>query len=112
MGEISAQYADIIILTEEDCRTEDVNKIVDQIVEGCNRKTKNKKPKTKNTHQKLKIFRITDRQKAINQAIKLARGGDLVLLTGKGHEKSLCRGKKEHPWSEHEAVKRALHALD
>ena len=111
MGKISAQYADIIILTEEDYRTEDVNKIIEQIAEGCNRKTKNQKPKTKNTYQKLKILRITDRQKAINQAIKLAGRGDLVLLTGKGHERSLCLGKREYLWSEHEAVKCALQAL-
>jgi len=56
-------------------------------------------------------FQIPNRQKAINQAIKLARRDDLVLLTGKGHEKSLCRGKKEHSWSEHKAVKYALRVL-
>ena len=93
MGEISAQYADIIILTEEDYRTESVEKIMEEIEKGIR-----KNPK----------FRVPNRQQAINKAISLAKKGDLVLLSGKGHEKSLCRGKKEYPWSEHEAVKKAL----
>ena len=116
MGGISAKYADLIILTEEDCRTEDVNEIIKEIETGINKKIKNKKLKIKNTclpagtaYKKLKILKIPDRQKAINKAIKLAGRGDLVLLTGKGHERSLCRGKKECLWSEHEAVKQALH---
>jgi len=112
MGEISAQDADIIILTEEDYRTENVNKIIKEISDGCLNKLKTQNSKLKTTTQNLKLFKITDRQRAITKAISLAKKGDLVLLTGKGHEKSLCRGKKEYPWSEHEAVKRALRALN
>lgn len=101
MGEISAQHADIIILTEEDCRTEDVNEIIEQIEIGIS-KTYNLEPRT------YKTLKILNRQAAINKAVTLAGKDDLVLLTGKGHEKSLCRGKKEYPWSEHKAVMRAL----
>lgn len=113
MGEISAKYADVIILTEEDYRTEDVNEIMDEIEKGVK-----KNPKFKTVKQnKVRFtvlnrtpfwFRVSNRQEAINKAVRLAKKGDLVLLTGKGHEKSLCRGKKEYPWSEHEAVKKAL----
>lgn len=102
MGEIAGEYDDIIILTEEDYRTEDVEEIIHQIENGIN--SKNQVPSTK----KISILRLQNRQEAIDKAISLAGKDDLVLLTGKGHERSLCRGKVEYPWSEQEAVKKAL----
>lgn len=99
MGEISAKYADVVILTEEDHRTEDVNQIIEEIGSGIIKH---------GTHNIEHLYKVPNRQEAINRAISMAEKGDLVLLTGKGHEKSLCRGEKEYPWSEHEAVKKAL----
>lgn len=113
MGENSAKYSDILVLTEEDYRTEDVNKIIDEIAKGAvsqgaqvfganevNKALKSKSPV---------IFKISNRQEAISFAIShLAKRGDTVILTGKAHEKSLARGNVEYPWSEHEAVKKAL----
>jgi len=93
MGQISGKYSDLIILTEEDYRTENLKKICLQIASGM-----------KNKDYQI----ILNRQKAIAQAIKIARKGDIVVLTGKAHEKSLCRGKTECPWDEYEAVKKAL----
>jgi UDP-N-acetylmuramoyl-L-alanyl-D-glutamate--2,6-diaminopimelate ligase len=93
MGEASAKYSDIIFLTEEDYRTEDLIKICEQISSGI-----------KNKEHKI----ILDRQEAINQAVKTAKASDVVVLTGKAHEKSLCRGKTEYEWDEYEAVKKAL----
>ena len=92
MGAASARYADIIVLTEEDYRTEDVNEIIDQIARGI--------PKGKEVH------RIPDRASAIEYALSTAKPGDLVILTGKGHEKSLARGTKEYPWSDQDTVKK------
>jgi UDP-N-acetylmuramoyl-L-alanyl-D-glutamate--2,6-diaminopimelate ligase len=57
------------------------------------------------------LFKIPNRQEAINQAISLAKKSDIVVLTGKGHEKSLCRGKIEHPWSDHAGIQEALKKL-
>ncbi len=96
MGEITAKLSDVTILTAEDPRTEKVQDINDQIEAGF------LKAKGKN------LIRIPDRQLAINQAIKLTKSGDLVALFGKSHEKSMCFGTIEHPWSEHQAVKKAL----
>ena len=93
MGKASDKFSDIIILTEEDYRTESLEKICQQISSGI----KNKKCQI-----------IFDRQQAINQAIKTAKKNDVVVITGKGHESSLCRGKIEYPWDEYEAVKKAL----
>jgi len=96
MGQISSQYSDYLILTEEDYRTEDFKKICQQIIEGI----KNKPYEV-----------IKDRQAAINKAIRMAKKGDTVLITGKAHEKSLCRGKKEYPWDEFKAINHALKIL-
>ncbi len=93
MGEASNQFSDQIILTEEDYRTEDLRKICQQIASGI-----------KNKNYQI----ILDRQQAINQAIKTAKKNDVVVITGKAHEKSLCRGKKEYQWDEYKAVEKAL----
>lgn len=94
MGEASAKWADEIILTEEDYREEDPNKICQEIAQGI--------PKGK------KYTVLTDRQKAIDYAISIAKKNDIVIITGKGHEQSLCRGKKEYPWDDTKAVSDAV----
>lgn len=95
MGEASAKWADVIIITEEDYRTEDPMAIANAIGEGIRKSGK-------------RYSVSLDRNKAIGQAIKLARKNDVVVITGKGHEKSLCRGNKEYPWDEVKAVRDAL----
>ncbi len=100
MGEASDKYADITILTAEDPRTEKVNEIIRQICKGM----KNYELRTKNNT----LLIIEDRQQAIDKAIALAKKGDMVVVTGKGHESSMNFGKDEVPWNDHEAVKSAL----
>ncbi|MFH0863636.1 MAG: UDP-N-acetylmuramoyl-L-alanyl-D-glutamate--2,6-diaminopimelate ligase [Candidatus Gottesmanbacteria bacterium] len=104
MGEIAAKYDDIIILTEEDYRTEDNSQIMCEIEKGV---IQNRKFMMGNAI----IYKISDRQDAINKAISLAQKDDLLILTGKGHEKSLCRGTNENPWSDYVAVNKALSQL-
>jgi len=96
MGKIASQLSDVTVLTAEDPRTEDANKIINQIAAGF------KKSRTK------KLYKIPNRQQAINQAIAIAKPGDYVCLFGKAHEKSMCFGTIEYPWSEHQAVQKAL----
>jgi UDP-N-acetylmuramoyl-L-alanyl-D-glutamate--2,6-diaminopimelate ligase len=127
MGKISAQLSDITILTAEDPRTEDVNKIIDQISEGCLKSEAKELPSPSlrgprhlekvagdvaipSGKQTPHLFtRIPDRQQAITYAIsKLAHKGDTILITGKGHEQSMCCGTVETPWSDHQAVQKAL----
>jgi len=102
MGEASDKYADIIILTAEDPRDERIEDINKQILFGI----KNQESRIKNQG----LYIISDRQEAIEKAISLAQSGDVVVVTGKGHEKSMNMGKGEIPWSDHEAVRNALKA--
>jgi UDP-N-acetylmuramoyl-L-alanyl-D-glutamate--2,6-diaminopimelate ligase len=103
MGQISARYANTIIVTEEDYRTENIDDIFAEINKGI--KKVNKHIKDKN------LFFIKDRQEAVNFAFKIATKKDLILLTGKAHEKSLARGKKEFDWDEYKAVENAIKNL-
>lgn len=115
MGEIAGKIADYTVLTAEDPRTEDVRVIIGEIAKGCLKSYAKEADKRKNPQEYLKrheryFWRIPDRQEAINFAVrKLAHNGDIVLVTGKGHEQSMCYGKIEYPWDEFSAVTKALY---
>ena len=96
MGEIASKLADTVVLTAEDPRKEDVNKIINEIVAGI--------PKGyDNYHIKQ------ERGEAITFAVNtMAREGDTVVICGKGHEKSMNYDGIEYPWSDREAVEKAL----
>jgi UDP-N-acetylmuramoyl-L-alanyl-D-glutamate--2,6-diaminopimelate ligase len=95
MGEISSRYADVMVLTSEDPRTEIVNEINAKIKSGI-------------ANEKVKVFEIADRKEAIREAIKMAKKDDLVLVTGKSHEKSMNYGNGEVSWDEYKAIQKAL----
>jgi UDP-N-acetylmuramoyl-L-alanyl-D-glutamate--2,6-diaminopimelate ligase len=97
MGKMSCQYSDIIILTSEDPRKEPVEKIMSEIGSGINKK--------------VKVLKIPDREKAILQAIQIAKKGDLVICTGKSHEKSMNYGHGEVAWDEYKVVKDSLKTI-
>lgn len=95
MGKASSKFADIIILTSEDPRSEDPLIIAEEIERGVK-------------SEKAKVVKIIDRGQAIKEAIRIAQKGDLVLITGKGHEVSMNMGKGEEPWDEFEMVNQAI----
>lgn len=95
MGEISSQYSDIMVLTAEDPRGENVGKISDEIERGVKEK-------------KSEIISIPDRREAIQAAINMADKEDLVIITGKAHEKSINYTGREEPWDEYETVREAI----
>lgn len=102
MGEISARLATITVLTAEDPRTESARDIMNEIFEGC-KKAGGKENET--------VFLIEDRARAIQFACgELGQEGDFVIITGKGHEKSMCYGTVEKPWSDQDEVRKALKA--
>lgn len=73
MGEISGKIADYTIITSDNPRTEEPEKIVSQIEEGI-----------KKTKGKYEV--VVDRTEAIEKAIKMANKRDIIILAGKGHE--------------------------
>jgi UDP-N-acetylmuramoyl-L-alanyl-D-glutamate--2,6-diaminopimelate ligase len=98
-GKLAGEYADEVIITEEDDRDIDGNMIMDMIAEGAE---EGGKVRDKN------LFLILDRTEAINFAVARAQRGDTLLLLGKGHEKTIERADGEHPWDEIATVREAL----
>lgn len=102
MSEISAQKADLTVLTAEDPRTESLADILDVMANGC-RQVGGVEGKT--------FWRIPDRGKAIYFALTLATEKDFVLVCGKGHEQSMCFGTIEYPWDDIKATETAIDAF-
>jgi UDP-N-acetylmuramoyl-L-alanyl-D-glutamate--2,6-diaminopimelate ligase len=99
MGQISAELADITILTAEDPRTESLDDILEEMAEGVI---------SKGRSEGENFWRIPDRGKAIQFAVQLAEAQDVVLICGKGHEQSMCFGETEYPWDDRTALTAAL----
>lgn len=76
MGEIAAQKSDVVIVTTDNPRNEDPEKIMDDIFIGIDRAIFPSK----------EILRISKREDAIAKALDIAQPGDIVLIAGKGHE--------------------------
>lgn len=100
LGRLAAEYADIVIVTNEDPYDDDPAEIIDQVAAGAMAAGK---ILDKN------LFKVLDRREAIERAVELAREGDLVLLTGKGCEQAICVADgKKISWDEREEVKKAI----
>jgi UDP-N-acetylmuramoyl-L-alanyl-D-glutamate--2,6-diaminopimelate ligase len=89
MGAVSERLADVVIITSDNPRTEDPERILDEIETGMTR-----------PHE-----RIEDRHLAIERAIALAGDDDVVLLAGKGHETYQVRGTTNYPFDERAIVR-------
>ena len=89
MGKIACDYSNEIYLTDDNPRFEDPRKIRDDIKKGI---------------QDTSIKEIPDRKKAISEAIKNLNTGDILLVAGKGHEKTQDFGKKKIYFSDKKII--------
>ena len=99
MAEVSAELADLTVLTAEDPRSESLDGILGEMAEGA---------KVKGRHEGESFWRVPDRGEAIKFALQLAKPGDIVLSCGKGHEQSMCFGSTEYLWDDRTAMRAAL----
>ncbi len=97
MGEVAAQLADKIFLTDDETYSEDPEAIRQAVYEGIRKKG-----------GEAKTFIIPDRKEAIEAAFLKAKAGDIVLLTGIGHEDHRNMGGKKIPWNELEIARTLL----
>lgn len=95
MGAIAARLADLAILTSDNPRTEDPERILDDVEEGMGG---------------VAHLRITDRREAIHRALATLQPGDCLLLAGKGHETYQVVGTEKRPFDERTIVLDALGA--
>ncbi|MBR4853605.1 MAG: UDP-N-acetylmuramoyl-L-alanyl-D-glutamate--2,6-diaminopimelate ligase, partial [Alistipes sp.] len=96
MAAIASREADIAILTSDNPRTEDPEKILDQMMEGVD--------------SSAQVLRITDRRQAIRTAVMLARKGDIILVAGKGHENYQIIGREKLHFDDREELRAAFSA--
>lgn len=88
MANLAATYGDFVIITDDNPRNEDPEKIIESIYAGI--------PKEK---QKITLC-IKDRAQAIAKAVALSNSDSVIALLGKGHESYyLCKGEKKY-WSD------------
>lgn len=99
MGAVSAELADLTIVTDEDPRLEDPRVINEAIAEGA---------RHAGARDGESLLVIDDRREAIRRAVGMARAGDVVLLAGKGHEGSIFYGTEKRPWDDRTAAREAL----
>ena len=94
MGEAMAKGADMVIVTDDNPRSEDPAEIRRAILEGC-----------------PDAAEIADRGAAIAEGVRMLGAGDVLLVAGKGHETGQTIGDVTLPFSDHEAVRAAVAAL-
>jgi UDP-N-acetylmuramoyl-L-alanyl-D-glutamate--2,6-diaminopimelate ligase len=93
MGRVAAQLADRAIVTSDNPRSEDPHEIIADILAGVRR---------------AEVAVDADRRDAILRAVAEARGGDIVLVAGKGHEAYQEIGGVRHPFSDAAVAREAL----
>ncbi len=112
MGRASAKYSDLVIITEEDYRTEDPFDIASQISKGLDEAGFQRVDQEAFGRKPKQYTIIINRLEAIMKACEIVEQNDIIVLTGKGHEKSLCRGTKEYPWNDKDAVLRLMRSAN
>lgn len=94
MGRIASQYADFIIVTSDNPRTEEPSTIIDEISQGL--------------ISNAETVKIVDRKEAIQYALSMAEDKDIVLIAGKGHEDYQQIGKERFDFSDKKIVHELL----
>ena len=96
LGKLAAKYCDEIIITNEDPYDEDPMEIINQVAKETSGKSK----------------KISDRRRAIKEALKSAKENDVVVITGKGCEPSICLADgKKIPWDDRKIAKEEFHRI-
>ncbi len=101
MGMVAERLSDVVVITSDNPRSEDPQRIIDEIKRGV--------PAARQTAGRATEIRtVVDRREAIEQAIELSEPHDLILIAGKGHEKYQQIGDRVLPFDDGEVARAAL----
>lgn len=100
LGQLAAEHADIVFVTNEDPYDDDPQQIINEVAAGALALGK---------REGQDLFLVPDRAEALNRAVAMAEAGDLLIATGKGAEQAICvaRGRKI-PWDERTQLREAI----
>ena len=101
MGMVAARLSDVVVITSDNPRTEDPNRIIEEVNRGA-------QPETR--QRGASVLTLVDRRKAILHAIDQALPGDVVLVAGKGHEKFQEIAGESLPFDDVVVAREALEA--
>jgi UDP-N-acetylmuramoyl-L-alanyl-D-glutamate--2,6-diaminopimelate ligase len=101
-GAVAVTDADFAVFTSEDPRFEDPDAIIEQIAAGA---------VEAGGRRGVDFECIEDRRHAIQAVLERAKAGDVVVLAGKGHERSMIYGSEKRPWNEPVVAMELLRAL-
>ena len=91
MGHIASQLSDVVIVTDDNPRTEDANAIRAEVQRGA-------------SNGAAQVRNIGDRRSAIHEALSIAQVGDIVAVLGKGHESGQEVAGVIHPFDDREVI--------
>ena len=96
MGRMAGQYSDIVIVTDDNPRSENPESIRSQVLAGVSDSM---------------AIEVADRRQAIREALRLANDGDIIAVLGKGHESGQEVAGTVHPFSDVDVLREeAAHA--
>jgi UDP-N-acetylmuramoyl-L-alanyl-D-glutamate--2,6-diaminopimelate ligase len=96
MGKLACELADLVIVSDDNPRTEKAETIRDEILAECDM---------------AKTVELNDRKHAIEKAVQMLEAGDILILAGKGHEKYQIIGATKFEFDEEKIVKNAIAKL-
>ncbi len=105
MGRVAAEKADLVIITSDNPRTEIPEAIIDEIETGIRDTGLTRFDAAGQAPEKKCYTRETDRRKAIELGLSLARPGDILFIGGKGHETYQILGRTRYPFDDRLVVR-------
>jgi UDP-N-acetylmuramoyl-L-alanyl-D-glutamate--2,6-diaminopimelate ligase len=100
MGMVAARLSDVVVITSDNPRSEEPQRIIDEIKRGI--------PAGVQGGRVPDVQAIVDRREAIERAVEQAESGDVVLIAGKGHEKYQQIGDRVLPFDDGDIARQAL----
>lgn len=119
MAQVAAEYADVVIITSDNPRTEEPQKIIEDILKGmpsdwlkvdvCSNPHETSNPSSPHSGSFLQdrrvFYVIVDRREAIKTSLQIAKPGDVIFIGGKGHETYQIIGQKKFPFDDRDVVR-------
>jgi len=101
MGMVAARLSDLVVITSDNPRSEDPQRIIEEVKRGADAETR---------QSNATVMTFVERREAILAAVRLAQPGDVVLLAGKGHEKYQELADRREPFDDVAVAGEALEA--